>query len=58
MSRPVIIPYSIEEGFLQKERQRSSLLFGGHHLFYFLPHQEDLKISMNLSFYSYHPGSY
>ena len=52
---------TVEEGFEQRRRQRSSLLFGGQNLFKFLVslavlHQDDLKKRMNSSFSAYHPG--
>ena len=53
----------IEEGKRQKQRQRSSLLFGGQNLFNSLPRQQlcimaILKNRKNSSFSSNHPGAF
>ena len=48
---------SIEEGFIQERRQRSSLLFGGKKLFNSVQRKKFCTRTMNSSFSSYHLGA-
>ena len=57
----VLYSVNIEEGFIQKRRQRSSLLLGGTELIQFLVvlailHLDDVKNWMKSSFSSIHPS--